>query len=654
MSAQLQIDPGQKLTDISTEWTVENLDYLNQQFLLSGTNVLSPYPKDYESNMKKRLELLRRAKTDDLFREKLRRIFFQDPLFAFNMFFYTLDVRRKPRHHRPFTTYWYQDLVILTTIHHINQGIDLAEEKSRDMGASWLKVGCLTWLWLQPTGGYDFLIGSRIQDYVDKKGDPRTLFEKVRYLLKRLPSWLLPKGFNPRKHDFFMRLLNPESGASITGESNNASFSTGGRYRAIFVDEFAKWENTDKAAWTAMADATPCRLPVSTPFGAYGQYYEIVTDGQTKKLTIHWSLHPRKNENLYCVYPKPKDLPDGKVIDWLHWKGEKPWLRSPWYDKECARRDRRTIAQELDIDYIGAGSPVFSGVATARILELLRANKKPLRVRSFDSQFESFHQDVDLSESFDFEDKLVIWKEPTNISLELFGVDVVEGKEHGDYAIICGFDRNTRSVCMSFFSRCDEVMLAKAIKTIDNWLCSIKYRELGRDSSLFEPYWAIEVNGPGLSTFDLCLEYGVVNLFMTPNFDSVREQVVYQKGWRTTGSSKKKIVGAIKNWLIEGTGWAPPRTAREMTSFVYKTPNHPEAATGANDDEVMALGIALVVDELMPGAEWRAPEEYREDGLSAKLFSPDRKQNSETVENYCLQTIINIKNLTVEPGSFYG
>jgi hypothetical protein len=150
----------------------------------------------------------------------------------------------------------------------------------------------------------------------------------------------------------------------------------------------------------------------------------------------------------------------------------------------------------------------------------------------------------------------------------------------------------------------------------------------------------IEVNGPGLSTFDRCVDpLGMTNLFMTPNFDSVREQVVYQKGWRTTSSSRKKIVGAIKSWLLEARGWTDARCAREMTSFIYKTPNRPEAAAGSNDDEVMAFGIALVLDELIPGNEWKPPEEFRADGLSTRLFKREEPEVEE-YERLCLATVL--------------
>lgn len=622
---------------ITPEWTVENLDRLASHWLQTGECLLSPYPKTYVENLRWRVKMLRKARTDSLFRAKLKRLFHSDPLFAFNAFFYTLDVRRRPRHHRPFTTYPYQDLMILTKCDHIERGEDLADEKSRDMGASWIGIGVYTWFWLKPEGGYDFLLGSRIQDYVDKKGDMRTLFEKVRYLLYRLPEWLRPRGFERSKHDNYMKLINPESLSSITGESNNANFGTGGRYRSIFMDEFAKWKDTDIAAWTATADATPCRMPVSTPFGAFGQYYNTISDGRTKKLTIHWSLHPLKSEGLYCPYPRPTDLKEGLEANWLSWKGEKAWLRSRWYDKECGRRNARTIAQELDIDYIGAGSPVFVGAAASRMMFLLRSEKRPEAYWEFDFTEEKF---VPLSEEpRSLENCLIVYKLPTVSSEEVLGVDVVEGREEGDFAVIKGLCRETKSCSFSIFTRSDEVVLAKMLLWINDWLCGFK------SSPRQHPTIGIETIGPGLSTFDLCVEYGVTNLFMMPKYDSAREAEFFEKGWRTSSSSRRKLVGLVKEWLNEGVGWVDRRCVGEMTSFVYKSANRPEAASSAHDDEVMAWGIALAVDDIMPGGEYKAPVRKREDGLPDNIFNIEdyRSPGPSTVEDFCLETVASLR-----------
>ena len=67
------------------------------------------FPKNPTENLKWRAKLLRRASVDPLFRVQLVKLFHKDILFAFNAFYYTLDVRRRPFHHLPFCTYDYQD-----------------------------------------------------------------------------------------------------------------------------------------------------------------------------------------------------------------------------------------------------------------------------------------------------------------------------------------------------------------------------------------------------------------------------------------------------------------------------------------------------------------------------------------------------------------
>ena len=239
------------------------------------------YPKDYMENLKWRAELQVQCEKDAEYRHGVKKLFNEDVLFAFNAFFFTYDVRKRPRQHQPFCTYPYQDEFILKVADAIDKGYDLPIEKSRDMGASYVVIYTFLWYWLSPIGGGDFLMGSRIEDYVDKRGDMRSLFEKLRYGLYKLPKFLIPEGFIESKHDNYMRLVNPKTQSSITGESSNPNFSTGGRYKAILYDEFAKWEH-DEPAWTAGGDATPCRIPNSTPFGAAGTHYELVTSGQDK------------------------------------------------------------------------------------------------------------------------------------------------------------------------------------------------------------------------------------------------------------------------------------------------------------------------------------------------------------------------------------
>jgi len=587
------------------------------------------YPKDPAENLKWRAKMLRKARVNLEFRMLLKRLFTEDILFAFNTFFYTLDVRRRPFHHLPFCAYLYQDEEILKLKECIEGGQDRVLEKSRDMGVTWIVLGTMFWFWCQPEGGADFLLGSRIEDYVDKKGDPRTHFAKLRYLLNRLPKWLRPKGFNPRSHDTFMKLINPQTESSFTGESNNPNFSTQGRYLAILYDEFAKWEGSDESAWTAGGDASPCRIAVSTPFGAGGQFYSLVTNGRTRKATLHWSLHPRKARGLSCVWPAPNEheRPERGV----NYQPEEK-LVSSWYEEECKRRQPSEIAQELDIDYLGAGRPVFEGKAWEMLKLWHKMPDEPLEflipvLHGFETE--------GIANPSDREGYIIVYEKCEALHSYSIGVDVVEGVEGGDFAVITVLDRGSKNVSAMYYSRLDEVQLASVVRIISDLYTS-------RGDVEFSPWVGIETTGPGLATFDKAVEIGVSNLFMAPNYDVTKGTVSYKKGWRTTASSRGELVAGIRSYLLDKAGRLNnQRLVGELMTFVYNKTGKPIAKSGCHDDAVISFGIALQVDEIAPVEE--ASRKAKQKGLREIVESTleEAKVIKEpSLEEACLATIV--------------
>jgi len=602
-------------------------------------DALLNFPKIHRENMEWRREILVKASSDLVYREQVRELFFRDILFAFNAFFFTLDIRVKPYAVLPFCTYDFQDdaIVELASVIESADALhthDLLWEKSRDMGATWMILLTFEWFWLNQKRPYDFLCGSRKEDYVDKIGDPRTHFHKLRFNLYKLPQWLVPEGFDKRKHDNFLKLENPVSGGSITGESNNANFSTQGRYSGILFDEFAKWETTDDAAWTAAGDATPVRIANSTPFGAAGKHYELATNNITKKVVLHWSLHPNKREGLYCVWPKPRAA--GKTVDEYHWQGKA--LRSPYYDRECIRRKPQEIAQELDIDYIGAGFPVFDGASGERIQALLRYSKSSVcylpHIDGWDKERYSLEK---VPSPHEYEDYFKVFIPPSVNKSYIVVSDVAEGKVTSDASVVKVLERETESIAASYNSQLNEVDLAKVI-----WLVTQFYTFPERE----EPWWAVEANGPGLATFDLLVEnLDLPNPYMMMKFDTAKQSPSYRKGWWTDTNSKRSMVASIRNWLITGTGWCDAKCCGELVTFIRTKHGKAEAKVGCNDDEVIALGIALEVNKAAP---WEELSLLEEDFLELEdhIRSRPAGDAEPTLEERCLATVIAKQKLT--------
>lgn len=189
-------------------------------------------------------------------------------------------------------------------------------EKSRDMGVSWLCVAYAVWMWLYYPGtvvGF----GSRKEEYVDKIGDPKSLFWKIRQFIDLLPKEFRPVGYSAKNNAPHMRILNPENGASIIGEAGD-NIGRGNRASVYFVDEAAFLEHPE-AADSALSMTANCKIHVSTVNGNGNPFYRKRHSGKIPVFTFRWTDDPRKD--------------------------------AAWYAKQCELLDPVIVAQEIDIDY---------------------------------------------------------------------------------------------------------------------------------------------------------------------------------------------------------------------------------------------------------------------------------------------------------------
>ena len=315
-------------------------------------------PTDIRENLKWRAKVHRRTMEDVAFVEVLRNACAQDPIFFINGFCWTYDPRRKPFPKLPFILYDYQKTALIDIIDALGDH-DLLIEKSRDMGASWLCVAAMTWPWLFRSM-QSFLFVSRVEEYVDKSGNPKALFWKFDFLIDNIPTWLRPPRYREVDHRRQMHAENPDNGSVIDGESTNKRVARGDRRTAILLDEFAAVEQ-GHSVLSATRDATPCRIFNSTPEGTNNAFYSMRETG-IKKLRLHWSLHPLKAAGLYTTNESGNLKvinPKGYPVDYKPILDGK--LRSPWYDTECSRTaNLQEIAQEIDIDYLGSGYQFFN------------------------------------------------------------------------------------------------------------------------------------------------------------------------------------------------------------------------------------------------------------------------------------------------------
>gem|GEM_PF-633395 len=181
-------------------------------------------------------------------------------------------------------------------------------EKSRDMGATWLCCALSVALWLfWPGAAIGW--GSRKEALVDKLGDPDSIFEKMRMIVRALPRALLPRGFSEKDHMNFMKLVNPQSGATVTGEAGD-NIGRGGRKLIYFKDESAHYERPETIE-AALSDTSRVQIDISSVNGLGNVFHrrreagkdwvpgEPLEPGRTAIFVLDWRDHPAKSRAWY-------------------------------------------------------------------------------------------------------------------------------------------------------------------------------------------------------------------------------------------------------------------------------------------------------------------------------------------------------------------
>lgn len=462
----------------------------------------------------------------------------QDILFFFNFALWTYDPRRRDAPLIPFITWEFQDRAILTLSDACGDH-DVLIEKSRDMGASWILLGVFFWRWMFYPG-QAFLLGSRKEEYVDKRGDPKSLFWKLDFMLSHLPVWMAPTYERTSLH-----LANLDNGSTIDGESTNKDFARGGRFTAIGLDEFAAVE-TSYEVDAASQHATDCRFVNSTPRGVTNAFYDIRQRlPQDQIIRLHWTEHPEKRKGLYTSknseliildteYKFPEGYPflvDGKV-------------RSPWYDTEQRRTANDVLlAQEVDIDYHGSGFPFFQPDMLDRLLH--DTCLPPFLVGEAEI-------DYDAAEVTGFDEnpkgRFRLWMNPDAHNRMpgdryfAWGADISTGTGASN-SVLSMFDMRTKEQVLEFVdSRVRPEDFAVLAVATARW-----FKGIGREAA---GIW--EASGPGRNFGDRVMELGFSNLYFREQEQKLGKPTTDVPGWWPTKQNKADLYIEYRRAMNEG------------------------------------------------------------------------------------------------------
>jgi hypothetical protein len=313
---------------------------------LLNVNNIRPYahkkyewPPNYSAVYRWRYETLSKLKADPLILDSAKNYYKTRPAEFIMDWMDTYDPRVRENKWMPFV-FFEKQLEVVQFLEDCEKSQENGlVEKCRDAGLTWICVAYTIWRFLfvdNDAIGW----GSRKEALVDKIGDPDSIFEKFRLVLKRLPSVWLPKDFSIMKHATFMKIINPENGAVITGEGGR-NIGRGGRKAIFFLDEAAHIEGAEEVE-AALGDNTNVRIDISSVNGLGNVFH-------------------RRREHGITWYPGAS-IPRGYVRVFVMAWDDHPLKTQEWYDTRKARYEREGLAhvfaQEVDRNYSAAVSNV--------------------------------------------------------------------------------------------------------------------------------------------------------------------------------------------------------------------------------------------------------------------------------------------------------
>jgi phage terminase large subunit len=205
-------------------------------------------------------------------------------------------------------------------------------EKSRDMGATWVCGAVSLWFAIFKKGtriGW----GSRKADLVDRIGDMDSIFEKMRFMMRSLPPFLIPRDFDVDGSMGYMKIIVEAKDASITGESGD-DIGRGGRTFMYFKDESAHYIHPETIE-ASLGENTRIQIDISSVNGLGNVFHTTRENG------IVWEVG----------MPIRRDCANVFIMDWH----DHPDKTEQWYQDRKAFYTSKGLyhkfAQEIDRNY---------------------------------------------------------------------------------------------------------------------------------------------------------------------------------------------------------------------------------------------------------------------------------------------------------------
>lgn len=412
---------------------------------------------------------------------------------------------------------------------------------------------------------------------------------KIKDFIDQLPRWVWGSKYYGTKEKEETSIYDKESkkeiilpnGSRIKAVATSKDALRGFTPTYLVMDEAAFIDNgaiVFGQALTALGTGGKAFL-ISTPNGLDELYYKTYEQAKSKKnnfniVEMKWYEDSRYNKDLRWVK-------DEEIIDEIEFTFDSYNLRisegykptSTWYEQMCQgmNNDKRMIAQELDVSFLGSGSNVID---------------------QKDIDFQELHNVEEPIEIIGAEDSQTwIWKHPEEGHQYILASDVSRG-DGEDSSTIVILDFTTMELVLEYQGKIQPDLLAQLIE---------EYGER------YKAYTVVDITGGmGVSTVLKLLEFEYKRLhYDTPNSKILSSK---QKQLQALNSDNKipgLQVNAIRLQMISNfeqkirnneVKIKSARMVAEMRTFIYKN-GRPDHQDGYHDDLIFAMAMCLWILE---------------------------------------------------------
>jgi hypothetical protein len=410
---------------------------------------------------------------------------------------------------------------------------------------------------------------------------------KIKAFIQQVPRWVWGDEYygdeKKEKKDIFdtnskQELVLP-NGSKIVALATSKDALRGYTPTYLVIDEAAYIDDGEEIYGAAMSSlSTGGKIfLISTPNGYDPLYYKTYDnakngDNDFNIIEMHWYEDSRYAKDLRWIKDDCEDIVETEFTFESYEKrlaeGYKP--TSTWYEQMCRKmnNDKRMIAQELDVSFLGSGGNVI------------------------EEEYINFHEQNNCKEPNYYaglKNEIWIWEKPIEGHQYIMGVDVSSGSGD-DFSTFTIIDFTTMEEVVEYRAKIQPDLLAAIVA---------EYGEL------YNAYVVVDVTGGwGVSTVLKLIELKYKSIHYTE-----RNKLLDHKNLakHVLDDDKKPglVVNSIRLPLIANLEQSirqnlikirSTRITSEMKTFVYRD-GRPDHMKGHHDDLLMALGMALWVLE---------------------------------------------------------